>query len=93
MKALKAFAKHRAVLLVPKPAGDVHDALGVDPHQVAVVGQVMDRAQGKPVHYGRDATRVCVLDDVGRLHQGGFAQRQTVHRWRYARKTFWRKRC
>ncbi|MCP9489689.1 MAG: hypothetical protein MSC31_07400 [Solirubrobacteraceae bacterium MAG38_C4-C5] len=59
---------------------DVDDAVGIDAQEVAVVGQVVDRAQGQAVDHGRAAERITVLDGVRRLEERGLLSEQTVHR-------------
>ncbi len=45
VKALEPGAQHRSVGFVEEAPRDMHDAAGVDPQQVAVVGEMMDGAQ------------------------------------------------
>jgi hypothetical protein len=47
----------------------VHDALRVDPHEVTVVGEMMNGAQGEAVHDGGDSALVSILDDVSGLNE------------------------
>ncbi len=74
MELLQAASQHRAVDLVEEAPRDVHAAGGVDAEEVAVVGEVVDRAQRYAVDDDRDAARIAVVDDVRRLQQRRFAQ-------------------
>ncbi len=87
MKALQPGPQHRSVGLVEQSLGDVHHPLGVNAHEVAVIGEVMDRAQRDPVDDRGVPTRVPVLDDVRRLQQRRFRRLHTAHRLEYARST------
>jgi hypothetical protein len=49
VEALQAGGEHRAIDLVQRSSGDVHDTRWIDAEQVAVVREVVDRAQRDPV--------------------------------------------
>src|SRR5262245_34432043 len=53
---------------------DVHDAARIDPEQVAVIGEVMDRAQCESIDDGRVPVLVPVFNDVRGLDELGLAQ-------------------
>ena len=63
VEALQAGRQHRAVDLVQQACGDVHDTRLVDAEQVAVVGEMVDRAERDPVTRG-DPSALRSLDDV-----------------------------
>jgi hypothetical protein len=88
MEALQSGSQHRPVGLASKPVGDVHDAARVDPEQVAIEREVVDRAQGEAVHHRGDALGIDVGHDVGSLDERALAQRRIscretrLRRWR-----------
>jgi hypothetical protein len=45
VEALQPGAQHRSVALAQHAAGDVHDATRVDPEEVAIEREVVDRAR------------------------------------------------
>lgn len=69
MKALQALSKHWPVDLVQQSTGYVHYAVRSDTHQVAVIGEVVNRTEREAVDDRRDSARASIFDDVGRLHQ------------------------
>jgi hypothetical protein len=75
VEALQAGAQHRPVDLAQQPAGDVDDTRGVDAEQVAVEGEVVDRAQRDAVDDRGDAFLLDVGDDVRGLDEFALAQR------------------
>lgn len=74
MKALKTVSQHWPVVLVKQSASDVHDATRVDSEKVAVIRQVVDRAECDAVDDGRGASWVAVVDDVCCLKQRRLAE-------------------
>lgn len=74
MKPLQPRAQHRAIDLIKQALGDVDNPIRRDPEQVAIVGQVVDRAQRDPVDNGRRAQRIAIVDDVRRLQQRCLSQ-------------------
>jgi len=74
VEGLEPLAEHRAVGLAAKRRGDVNDAARVDAHQVAVVGEVMDRAEGEAVGDLLDPA-AGELGDVRGLHELAALQR------------------
>ena len=82
VEALQAGREHRAIDLVQQSSGDVHDTRWIDAEQVAVVGEVVDRAERDPVDHGGDPLGASVLDDVGRLDEGGSLSAQIAQRSR-----------
>jgi len=75
VKSLEALAEHWTVRFLEQSPGDVNDAVGVDPHEISVVRQVMDRTQRQAIHHGSDALRLRVLHDVRSLHELGLSER------------------
>jgi hypothetical protein len=69
VESLEAFAQHRSVVLLAKPARDVHASGGVDPQEVPVVGEVVNRTEREPVDYGGNAFWRRVRHDVRRLDE------------------------
>ena len=67
MEALQPTAQHRSIDLVQEAACNMNDASRIDPEQIPVLGEVVDRAKRDPVHDGGATTRVSVLNDVGGL--------------------------
>jgi hypothetical protein len=74
MEALQPLGEHRPVTLVAQAPCDVDDSAGIDPEQVAVVGEVMDRAKSQAVDDGGDPLGRGVGDDVSRLDELTFSQ-------------------
>jgi hypothetical protein len=64
MESLQAFSKHRAVLFLEQSTGYVHYPVRINAQQIAVIREVMDRAQRKPVYDGCDSLGLWVFDDV-----------------------------
>jgi len=54
VKTLKTGAKHWSVDLSQHTGGDVYDSVWIDAEQVAVEGEMMDRAQRETVDDGGD---------------------------------------
>jgi hypothetical protein len=50
--------QHRSVNLAQQPVGDVHNATRIDPEQVAIEGEMLDRAQR---HVGFDTATPGVI--------------------------------
>jgi hypothetical protein len=53
----------------------VHDAVGIDPEQIAVKGEMVDRTGREAVDDRGDPSRVGVRDDVGGLDDRALRQR------------------
>jgi hypothetical protein len=53
--------------LLEQPRRNVNGSRRIDPEHMAVIGQMMDRAERKTVRHRRFAVDVRVLDDVGSL--------------------------
>jgi len=47
----------------------MNDTSRIDPHEVAVIRQMMNRAEGDAVDDGGGAARIVVFENVGRLEQ------------------------
>ena len=67
MKTLQPLAQHWAITLSQQPTVDMNDTPRVDPQQVAVIREVVNRAEREPVHDSRCACLVSILNDVGGL--------------------------
>ena len=79
MSALEAVFQHRAVDLGQQVRPDPDDWAGSDPEHVAVVGGVMDLAEGKPVADGGDACPFTVRDDVRSVNMVGQPVARTAY--------------
>jgi hypothetical protein len=75
VEALETFTQHWPVPLLEQASSDVDHAPRVNPHEVAVVGEVVNRAQGESIDDGRDSLRFRVFDDVRGLDESRLAQR------------------
>src|SRR4051794_34955721 len=75
VESLETLAEHWTVPLREQATRNVNDAVGVDPEEVAVVGEMVDRAEGEAVDDRGDAFGLGVFDDVGCLDEGRLAQR------------------
>ncbi len=75
MEPLQADAQHGAVDLAEEPVRDVDDTFRIDPEQVAVEREVVDRTQRQAVHHRGDPFRFYVRNDVRCLHEVALAQR------------------
>jgi aminoglycoside phosphotransferase len=64
VEMLEAVRQHWSIDLVEEPRVDMDDAIRVDAEKVAVVGQMVDRAEGESVDHGRSAAPIAVFDDV-----------------------------
>ena len=69
VETLKTFAKHGSVVLLAKPPRNMHTSAWVNAEEIAVVREMMDRAERQPVHHRGNALWRRVGDDVSCLHQ------------------------
>jgi hypothetical protein len=74
MEPLEPAAQHRPVVLVEESLSDMYDTARIDPKQVPIVREVMDRAQRDSVDDRGYAARIPVIDDVCSLEKRRLAQ-------------------
>jgi hypothetical protein len=67
--------EHRAVDLVHEVSIDLHDVVGGDPEQLAVIGGVVDLAEAEPVRDDGVSAVLPIADDVRRVEQVGVLEK------------------
>ncbi len=75
MEPLQSLTEHRAVPLFQKAASNVDNAVRIDPHQVAVVREMVNRAKCQAVNNCSDPSDVGVFHNVRGLYEFGFTKR------------------
>jgi hypothetical protein len=64
-----------AVRLVKQPAGDVHDACGIDREHVAIERELTDRAECEAVDYSRDSFGLVPVPELAGACDGRLPER------------------
>ena len=67
VEALETLTQHRPVVLLADASGDVNNSSRVDAEEIAIVGEVMDCAEGEAVDHGRHSFGQRVGDDMSCL--------------------------
>src|SRR4051812_46420754 len=70
VEILQSLTEHRPVVLLEDTRGDVDPAARIDSEHVAIVGEVVNRAEREPVTDDRRTAFVHILDDVSCLNEG-----------------------
>jgi hypothetical protein len=69
MEPLQRLLQHRPVVLLHEPGRDLDRMVGPDPHEVPVVGCVVQAAHGEPIGDLGPPSNIAVPEDVGSIKQ------------------------